>query len=187
MREPLETPRLLLEPWDERRIEDFISLTGDDRVMHYIGRGGVWTRAEAIERFHAAVDHWRSEAFGWRSVVEKETRQWIGLIALNRLGPGISGVEEDEIEVGWWLVPTAWQRGIATEGAQAACAEAFVRLGATRVIARCRPANRRSLAVMRRLGMTPWREAVGRYGEELSIHTLDRSVWRRSASTGRWA
>ncbi len=57
-------------PWQERRIEDFINLTGDERVRRYIGPGRVWTRAEAIDRFHAAADHWRTQAFGWRSVVE---------------------------------------------------------------------------------------------------------------------
>lgn len=62
--ETLETPRLLLEPWQERRIEDFINLTGDERVMRYIGPGRVWTRAEPIDRFHAAADHWRTQAFG---------------------------------------------------------------------------------------------------------------------------
>lgn len=115
--------------------------------------------------------------------MEKVTREWIGLIALNRLGPGIRGVDEDAIEVGWWLVPTAWRRGIATEGARAACAEAFVCVGVTQLIARCRPANQRSLAVMERIGMTPWQSAVGRHGEELSIHALDRATWQRSAGT----
>lgn len=150
---PWRPPRLLLEPWQERRIEDFINLTGDERVMRYIGPGRVWTRAEAIDRFHAAADHWRTQAFGWRSVVDKVTREWIGLIALNRLGPGIRGVDEDEIEVGWWLVPTAWRRGIATEGARAACAEAFMCVGVTPAVPRCRPANQRSLAVMERIGI----------------------------------
>lgn len=179
----LETTRLLLEPWHERRIEDFISLTGDDRVMKYIAGGGVWTRAEAIERFHAVATHWCTHAFGWRSVVEKSTGAWIGLIALNRLGSGIAGVDEDEMEIGWWLVHAAWHRGIGTEAAREACAEAFGPLGVTRLIARCQAANQRSLAVMRRLGMTPWRRAVGRHGEELSIHTLDRATWQDSAST----
>lgn len=90
---------------------------------------------------------------GLRSVVDKVTREWIGLIALNRLGPGIRGVDEDEIEVGWWLVPTAWRRGIATEGARAACAEAFMCVGVTPAVPRCRPANQRSLAVMERIGI----------------------------------
>lgn len=59
---PWRPPRLLLEPWQERQIEDFINLTGDERVMRYIGPGRVWTRAEAIDRFHAAADHWRTQA-----------------------------------------------------------------------------------------------------------------------------
>jgi RimJ/RimL family protein N-acetyltransferase len=178
MSHTLETPRLLLEPWHERRVEAFVELTGDDRVMEHIGRGGAWARPEALARFHDAADHWRRHAFGWRSVVDKASQAWIGLVALNRLGPGIVGVPEDEIEIGWWLHPTAWHRGFGTEAARAVCAEAFGRLGAPRLIARCRPTNQRSLDVMGRLGMTPWRPAIGRHGEQLAVHALDRATWR---------
>lgn len=173
----LETSRLLLEPWHERRVDEFVRLTADDRVMRYIGRGGPWDRTEALERFDRAAQHWREHGFGWRSAVEKATMTWVGIIALNRLGDGVNGIDAGEIEVGWWLRTTAWHRGLGTEGGHAACAEAFERLGAPRVIARCRPANRRSLRVMRRLGMEPWRRATGRYGEELSIHAVHRSAW----------
>jgi RimJ/RimL family protein N-acetyltransferase len=179
----LQTRRLLLEPWHEQRIEHFIGLTADDRVMRYLGAGRVWTRAEAIERFRAAADHWRVHGFGWRSVIETASGEWVGLIALNRLGPGIRGVDEDETEIGWWLMVDAWHRGIATEGARAACAEAFTRLGVTRLIARCRPANERSLAVMGRLGMAAWHSTVGRHGEEVSLHALDRTAWLRCVGT----
>jgi RimJ/RimL family protein N-acetyltransferase len=165
-------------PWDDRWTDDLVALTADEQVMRYIGRGGPWARAEALERSRAAADHWDEHGFGWRAVVERATGTWAGLIALNRLGPGIEGVAEDEIEIGWWLHPAAWHRGIGIEGARAVCDEAFGRLGADRLIARCRPANRRSLAVMRRLGMAPWRTTTGRHGEVLGIHALDRAAWR---------
>jgi RimJ/RimL family protein N-acetyltransferase len=151
--------------------------------MQHIGRGGPWTRAEAVERSQAMADHWDEHGFGWRALIEHDTVEratggWAGLIALNRLGPGIAGVADDEIEIGWWLLPAAWHRGIGTEGARAVCDEAFGRVGADRVIARCRPANRRSLAVMGRLGMVQWRATTGRHGEALAIHVLDRAAWR---------
>ncbi len=177
MPKTLETSRLLLEPWHERRVEEFVRLTADDIVMRYIGRGGAWSRDEALDRFRRMADHWREHGFGWRSAVDKATSDWIGLIALNRVGGGIDGVDASEIEVGWWLHTTAWHRGLGTEGARAVCGEAFGTLGARRVIARCRPDNARSVMVARRLGMITWGNATGRYGEELRLYAVDRDAW----------
>jgi RimJ/RimL family protein N-acetyltransferase len=57
------------------------------------------------------------------------------------------------VEVGWRLARGAWGRGLATEGARAAVAEAFGPLGLARVIAIVEPGNARSLRVAARLGM----------------------------------
>jgi RimJ/RimL family protein N-acetyltransferase len=58
------------------------------------------------------------------------------------------------IEVGWRLARIAWGRGYATEAATAALDFAFERLGLDEVVSFTTPLNRRSVAVMRRLGMT---------------------------------
>ena len=58
------------------------------------------------------------------------------------------------IEVGWRLAPARWGKGYATEGARAAIAFAFGRLGLDEVVSFTVPANRRSIAVMERLGLT---------------------------------
>jgi RimJ/RimL family protein N-acetyltransferase len=173
----LETRRLLLEPWHERHIEEFIRLTADGRVMRHIGRGVPWSRAEAAQRFRGMMHHWEEHDFGWRSAIEKATSAWVGVIALNYLGRGVQGVDEGEIEIGWWLHASAWHRGLGTEGGQAACDEAFGQLGAPRIIARCRPENTPSLRIMQKLGMAPWMRVTGRYGEMLSVHVIDRATW----------
>ncbi len=45
------------------------------------------------------------------------------------------------IEIGWWLIPSAWGCGFATEGAVAVRDEAFADLGLDRIVARDQPAN----------------------------------------------
>jgi RimJ/RimL family protein N-acetyltransferase len=97
---------------------------------------------------------WTLYGFGMFSVVEKTSGRWIG-----RLGPwqpdGWPGSE-----VGWGLVPDAWGKGYATEGATAAIDWAFAKLGWTEVIHCIDPKNTPSQKVAQRLGSRYLREGM---------------------------
>jgi RimJ/RimL family protein N-acetyltransferase len=176
----LETDRLLLEPWSEGRRADFTSLAEDPRVMRYIGDGSTWTRERSDQVFSHQVDHWVQHAFGWRAATLKSTGVWVGFIGLNYVGPEATEIEDkDEVEIGWWLSPSVWRQGYATEGALALRDEAFERVGLDRIIGRHRPANVASGRIMERLGMTFEREALGRHREVVRICALERARWLR--------
>jgi RimJ/RimL family protein N-acetyltransferase len=99
------------------------------------------------------------------------------------VGPEATEIEnKDEVEIGWWIKPSVWRRGYATEGALALRDEAFERVGLDRIIGRHRPANVASGRIMERLGMTFEREAVGRHREVVRICALDRARWLRLGS-----
>jgi RimJ/RimL family protein N-acetyltransferase len=76
--------------------------------------------------------------------------------------------DKAEVEIGWWISPSVWHQGYATEGALALRDETFERVGLDCIIGRHRPANVASGRIMERLGMTFERDAVGRYGEVVS-------------------
>jgi RimJ/RimL family protein N-acetyltransferase len=80
------------------------------------------------------------------SIIEKASGRWIG-----RLGPwqpeGWPGTE-----VGWGLLPNAWGKGYATEGATAAIDWAFDVLGWSEVIHCIDVNNTASARVAERLG-----------------------------------
>ena len=57
------------------------------------------------------------------------------------------------MEIGWRLAPSWWGRGYASEAARAALRFGFERVGLDEIVAYTVPANLRSQAVMRRLGM----------------------------------
>jgi RimJ/RimL family protein N-acetyltransferase len=59
------------------------------------------------------------------------------------------------VEIGWRLARSHWGHGYATEAARAWLAHGFETLGLPEIVAFTDPANHRSLAVMRRLGMRP--------------------------------
>jgi RimJ/RimL family protein N-acetyltransferase len=147
--------------------------------MRYIGPGQVWETGKADEVFDHALAHWQEHGFGWRSALAKATRAWIGFVGLNYVGPGTKGVAPEEVEIGWWIVRSAWGRGYATEGGTAIRDEGFERIGLGRIVARLQPANVGSARVAEKIGMSFEHEATGRSGEPLHIYALDRSTWSR--------
>jgi len=77
---------------------------------------------------------------------------------------------DEEFEVGWQLHPQEWGHGYATETGLALARWAFEQ-GIEQVIAVVRPANRRALAMVRRIGME-W------VGETEKYHDLRLQVFR---------
>jgi RimJ/RimL family protein N-acetyltransferase len=96
------------------------------------------------------------------------------------------------VELHWRLERASWGRGFATEGARACLEFAFASLELTEVLAFTVPANTRSRAVMKRLGM--WHDVEGDFehprlppGDPLRHHVLyrlTREHWQRGAGVG---
>ncbi|HEX3802353.1 MAG TPA: GNAT family N-acetyltransferase [Solirubrobacteraceae bacterium] len=153
MTQTLETERLLLRPWGTDDVALLAGLSSNPKVTRYIGLGHTWSAVKAIAVSDRAADHWREHGFGWRVVLELATGQEIGLIAMNRMGDGTQGVDPDEHEIGWWIMPDHWGRGYAAEGARAVTQDAFTELGAPFITARIRPENVASIHVATTIGM----------------------------------
>jgi [ribosomal protein S5]-alanine N-acetyltransferase len=106
--------------------------------------------AKQIERF---MRLWREDGVCQWAAVDLRTDRLIGRIGLFRhhdwpLAPS-------PIEVGWTLHRDYWHQGLATEGGRASmdCWRDSL-LDDARLISITTPANRRSRAVMERLGLT---------------------------------
>ncbi len=57
------------------------------------------------------------------------------------------------MEIGWWLAPEYWEKGLATEAAIAAMSYGFEQLNLPRIVSIAQPSNQRSIRVMEKLGM----------------------------------
>jgi len=176
----LTTARLALMPWRDDFGDDFARLASDERVMRYVGNGRPWSREQARQRHQACLRHWEDHQFGWRAILDRHSSRFVGLAALSYLGALVPGIEESAIEIGWWLDPGAWGRGIATEAAAAIRDEAFGSLHATRIVARIQPRNQASAHVAARLGMRLHGDTAGRAGEPVRVYLLDRPGWQAS-------
>ncbi|HTU96050.1 MAG TPA: GNAT family N-acetyltransferase, partial [Solirubrobacteraceae bacterium] len=124
---PLHTERLTLDRWTEADNRLLGDLARTPAVMRYVGDGTTWSDARIHGVGAHVVAHWAEHGFGWR--VARCEGAAVGLIALNFAGEG-AGIAAGEYEIGWWLAPDAWGRGLAREGAAALRDEAFTRVGA---------------------------------------------------------
>ena len=175
----LHTERLSLDPWMETDARLLGDLARTPAVMRYVGDGTTWSDARIHGVAAQVLTHWAEHGFGWR--VARCDGAPVGFIALNFAGEG-AGIDAGEYEIGWWLAPGAWGRGLAREGATAVRDEAFARVGAPSIVARIRPENTASLAVAAAIGLTYESDGVGRGGETFSLLRLssDRG-WPRAA------
>jgi RimJ/RimL family protein N-acetyltransferase len=170
----IETERLRLERWDDRHTSLLIRLASMPEVMRYIGTGDPWPSLLAEDVARAEQRHWEMHGFGWRAAIDRTDGRGIGFISLNYTGEGTVGLDPEEPEIGWWLEPDAWGRGLGSEGARAVRDEAFGKLQVPSIIARIQPANDASIGVARTLGMELDFETTGRSGERVAVYRLDR-------------
>lgn len=175
---------MILEPWSMADRETFTALAATPEVMRYIGDGSTWRTDRANEVFERQLLHWTDHGFGWRAAIQKTTSRRIGFVGINHVGPEATEVAEDEVEIGWWLHPSVWRQGLATEGALAVRDEGFASVGLNRLIGRYQPANVASGRIMKALGMTFEREATGRHGDVVWILGLDHDLWSDLTATG---
>jgi RimJ/RimL family protein N-acetyltransferase len=173
----IETERLLLEPLDASRLEDFIALTADPDVMRYWSSLGPFTRDVAERNFEAALERVREPGFGRRWIVAKSSGAGLGFTDTKHFGQSCEDVSPDEVEIGWMLTTLAWGRGLATEAGRAVRDEAFEQLGLESIVAAHHPENGASGRVMVKLGMDFERDVVARDGWPYRLYRLTREHW----------
>jgi len=176
----IETERLLLEPLDARRLEDFIALTADPDAMRYWGAGGPFTRDVAERNFAASLDRLRQHGFGRRWIVSKTDSVGLGFTETKHFGASCDAVSPDEIEIGWMLFPSAWGRGYGTEAGRAIRDEAFDRLELASIVAVHHPSNTASGRIMEKLGMVFESDVVARDGWPYRLYRITREQWEET-------
>jgi RimJ/RimL family protein N-acetyltransferase len=173
----IETERLLLEPLEESRLEDFVALTAHPETMRYWWPGGPFTREVAERNFAASLGRLREHGFGRRWIVAKADGASLGFTETKYFGDSCEDVSPDEVEIGWMLAPSAWGRGIGTEAGKAVRDEAFDRLQLESIVAVHHPENGASGRIMEKLGMSFERDVVDRSGWPYRLYRLTRGEW----------
>jgi RimJ/RimL family protein N-acetyltransferase len=171
----IETDRLRLERWDDAHFLRFARFMRNPEVIRYIRRRPLDAR-EALEQHEHSLADWEAYGFGKRAVIEAETGAWLGFIELSLVGPG-KGSRDDDVEIGYFIEPSRWGEGIATEAAFALRDEAFGRCELSELIGRCRVENVASSRVLEKVGFRLLRLFELRDGIVVEIHHVQREDW----------
>ena len=144
---PLETERLLIRPFEpERDSEPLHELWGDAEAMQFIPGGARESVDETRERLESLPGR-APEGLGIRALEERESYRLVRGVGLFPLG-----WEGPEIELAYHVVPSAWNRGYASEAAFALLDLAW-QDDVDHVVAVAMPGNVASRRVMEKLGM----------------------------------
>ncbi len=173
----LETARLTLRPWRDSDLEPWIAMGADPGVMEFFP--SPYDREQASALAGRMRERLTEDGYGWWIVDVKGGAAFAGIVCLQNVP--FEAPFTPALEIGWRLTRPHWGHGFATEGARAALAFAFDRLGAAEVVAMTAAINVRSRRVMERLGMThdprdDFEHPRIEPGHRLRSHVLYRSV-----------
>jgi RimJ/RimL family protein N-acetyltransferase len=146
----LTTERLLLRAWREEDLEPFAALNADPRVMEHFPSTMTREESDAFV-LEYILPHFTERGFGHWAVEVRGVAPFVGFVGLNV--PSFDAHFTPCVEIGWRLSAPSWGKGYATEAARAAIAYGFEDAGLDEIVSFTVPANRRSVAVMERLGM----------------------------------
>ena len=150
--EPIETPRLTLEPLRVGHAGEMFEVLADLRLYEYIG-GAPPSPAQLKTRYALQVaGHSPDGRHGWLNWIVRERATGAAVGTVQATLSRVDTLLEAEIA---WIVGTAYQRrGYAGEAAGAMVG--WLRgMGANTVVAHIHPNHEASMGVARHLGLTP--------------------------------
>lgn len=126
--------------------EPFVAmLATDPRVTRYVGNGAIWSPEYVRRRV--------TEALAALPGGDPAAVRWfIGLEAGRRVGLVVSSRRGAVVEVGYWVCPDAWGRGVASWMLGAALAPIRSVFGDRELLGRVLPGNQASIRVLESQG-----------------------------------
>jgi RimJ/RimL family protein N-acetyltransferase len=145
--------RVILRPWVEADREPFAAMNADPDVMrHFVS---TWSRAQSDAMADRVFQHFDRFGYGLWALQTPEMA-FAGFVGLSPPVPfeiPVPGFGGEQREIGWRLARAAWGRGDATQAAALARDHAFKVLRWPGIVSFTAHSNRRSMAVMERIGL----------------------------------
>ncbi|PPF56429.1 hypothetical protein C5B94_03130 [Clavibacter michiganensis] len=140
----MPTPAIHLRPFQTSDLEFFTTLAVDERVTRFVGDGRPWSADQIDARTQPALQEDPTDQVGAaRWFIAEEEGQPVGVVVSTR--------REHSVEVGYWVAPHSWGRGVASAMLDLALEELPQVYGPTSVSARVATNNTASArALIRR-------------------------------------
>jgi len=148
----LQTQRLVLREFTVDDADNLFDLNSDPEVMRYLTGGRATPREvlrDEVIPFHLAV-YERLDGLGTWAAESCTTGDFLGWFHFR---PGPDG-DVTNIDLGYRLCRSAWNKGYATEGSRALINIGFTDLGVERVFGHTMAVNTASRRVLEKCGLT---------------------------------
>jgi RimJ/RimL family protein N-acetyltransferase len=184
----IDTDRMVLRQLTAADLDWLVRLHGDRRVMRFIDEGEpvprsvtAWQTLPAILREYAELP----DGMGCYAATLRGSGQPLGWLALRPpFSIGLELQTPGTAELGYRLLPEAWGKGYAAEGARALLSRAFTELGLERVVATTMTLNVASRRVLERAGLTLLRTFLAQWPGYLDgaehgdvVYAISRTSW----------
>lgn len=165
---PLE-PDVVLRSFTRADTEFFSRLATDGRVTRFVGDGRPWDSGVIASRVDSAL--------GGLPPEHPEARRWfIASLGGEPAGLAVSSRHEEAVEIGYWVAPEHWGRGLAGRMVAMAIPVVWYAYGPVSLSARVEPGNLASVRILARHGF----RADGVTPEGLAVYRLDHHSPARS-------
>jgi RimJ/RimL family protein N-acetyltransferase len=144
--ELIETERLRGERIGQSHWKLWMSMGSNSEVMATLG--GIWSQEQAQEKLQWNCEQWQRYGHGQWIFFAKKTGLFVGRGGIRAMT--VDGNEE--IELGYALMPAYWSRGLATEIGKKALSIAFEQFHYPSVVCFTLVDNKRSERVMQKIG-----------------------------------
>jgi RimJ/RimL family protein N-acetyltransferase len=151
------TERLVLHPVTADDHAVLLAHWGAPDVRRFLFDGAMLSAAEISEAIEDSTRDFGRAGYGLWLIHEKDPAGLVGTTGLRPL-------EDIGLEIFYSLAPGSWGKGYATEAARAVLDHALGPLGLPEVLAEVDEGNTASIAVIERLGMTPFDVVPGLLG-----------------------
>ena len=167
----LSTERLVLRPVTADDHAALLAHWTQPDVRRFLFDGAALSAAEVAQTIEESIGDFAARGFGiW--LIELGSAAGLVSTATGLVGTaaglvgtaGLRPLEEYGLEIFYSLAPGAWGHGYATEAARAVVEFGLGPLGLPEVLAEVDEGNAASVAVVKRLGMTPYAVVPGLLG-----------------------
>lgn len=175
-----ETDRTIVRPWRDTEADRLFDILRRPEVVQWFG--GDMKPFEHPDQSAERIAKWRKShdedpRCGNWAVELKGTDTVVGTVLLKQLPNG-----EGEVEIGWYLHPDSWGKGLAQESARGGLAKGFGD-GLSEIWAITHTTNEPSKKVARAIGMTDEGVFHDRwYDGPSQVFRITREEWEAVAS-----
>ena len=170
--------RLGFRNWTVTDLASFIGLNADSRVMEYFPSTLEPSESKAL--MTRLQNQFSEKGYTYFAVEVKEFGKWIGFIGLSY--QVYAAPFTPAVDIGWRLLPEAWGKGYASEGARRCLDYAFDTLSLDQVVSVCPRSNKNSERVMQRIGMQ--RKDAFKHPKLAGYPNLEHCVWYEITRAG---